>query len=64
VSRLDPSAWTARWSGTNQPTPWMNRRIFGTPSSHTRAPFTANVTAEGGGTTSPTLMGGGAGFSR
>ena len=43
---------------------WKNRRTFGTPASQTRAPAAASVSAEGGGTTTPTLMGGGTWFSR
>ena len=43
---------------------WTNRHTIGTPPSPTRAQIAANVTAEGGGNSSPTLMlGGGAGFS-
>jgi hypothetical protein len=42
---------------------WNNRHEFGTPTSQTRAPNLASVSAEGGGTVSPTL-GGGFGFSR
>jgi hypothetical protein len=60
---LGPSAW-ARPPRPYRPLLWMNRRTFVTPSSHTCAPITANVTAEGGGTTRPTLMGGGAEFLR
>ena len=40
-----------------------NRHAIVTPGSHIRALGAANVTAEGGGTASPTL-GGGIGFSR
>ena len=40
-----------------------NRHTIGTQASHTGAPLAANVTAEGGGTTTPTL-GGGIWFSR
>ena len=43
---------------------WTNRRTFGTPPSQTRAPSACSVSAEGGGTTTPTLMGGGTLFSR
>jgi hypothetical protein len=43
---------------------WTNRHAFGTPASQTRAPAAASVSAEGGGTTTPTLMGGGTWFSR
>jgi hypothetical protein len=43
---------------------WTNRHTFGTPASQTRAPAAASVSAEGGGTTTPTLMGGGTLFSR
>jgi len=43
---------------------WTNRHTFGTPESQTRAPEAASVSAEGGGTTTPTLMGGGTLFSR
>jgi len=43
---------------------WTNRHTFGTPTTQTRAPATASVSAEGGGTTTPTLMGGGILFSR
>jgi len=42
---------------------WTNQRTIGTAASHTGAPLAANVTAEGGGTTTPTL-GGGIWFSR
>ena len=42
---------------------WKNRRTFGTPAAQTRAPAAASVSAEGGGTVTPTL-GGGIGFSR
>jgi hypothetical protein len=42
---------------------WANRHTIGTPASHTGAPLAANVTAEGGGTRTPTL-GGGIRFSR
>jgi hypothetical protein len=49
--------------GTNPGRPRTNRHTIGTPASHTGAPLAANVTAEGGGTTTPTL-GGGIGFSR
>ena len=45
-------------------TPWSDRRTSGALASRTCAPGAANVTAEGGGTTHPTLMGGGIGFSR
>ena len=48
---------------TNPGRPWANRHTIGTQASHTGAPPTANVTAEGGGTTTPTL-GGGIWFSR
>ncbi len=40
-----------------------NRHAIVTPGSHIRAFSAASVTAEGGGTASPTL-GGGIGFSR
>jgi len=40
-----------------------DRHEFGTPTSQTRAPKPASVSAEGGGTVTPTL-GGGFGFSR
>ena len=40
-----------------------DRHDFGTPPSQTRAPSLASVSAEGGGTFTPTL-GGGIGFSR
>ena len=43
---------------------WTNRLTFGTPTTQTRAPATASVSAEGGGTTTPALMGGGILFSR
>ena len=43
---------------------WINRHTFGTPTTQTRAPATASVSAEGGGTTTPALMGGGILFSR
>jgi hypothetical protein len=43
---------------------WTNRHTFGAPTTQTRAPATASVSAEGGGTTTPTLMGGGILFSR
>ena len=42
---------------------WRNRHTIGTRTSHTGAPIAVNVTAEGGGTTTPTL-GGGLMFSR
>ena len=42
---------------------WTNRHTVGARASHTGAPIAANVAAEGGGTTSPTL-GGGLCFSR
>jgi hypothetical protein len=47
-------------------TPWLwtNWHETVTAAAQTRAPRAANVTAEGGGTTNPTLMGGGIGFSR
>ncbi len=45
-------------------TPGTNRHTFGTPATQTRAPATGSVSAEGGGTTTPTLMGGGTRFSR
>jgi len=35
-----------------------------TPASQTRAPLTGSVSAEGGGTTTPTQEGGGLVFSR
>jgi len=44
--------------------PGTDRHVFGTHASQTRAPNPASVSAEGGGTGSPTLMGGGTGFSR
>ena len=37
---------------------WTNRHTIGTQATHTSAPLAANVTAEGGGTTTPTLGGG------
>jgi len=43
---------------------WTNRHTFGAPTTQTRAPATASVSAEGGGTTTPALMGGGILFSR
>ena len=43
---------------------WTNRREIGTPATQPRAPRSGSVTAEGGGTTNPTLVGGGIGFSR
>jgi hypothetical protein len=43
--------------------PWSNRLEFGSQPSQTRAPNLASVSAEGGGTVTPTL-GGGIGFSR
>jgi len=43
---------------------WTNRLTFGAPTTQTRAPAAASVSAEGGGTTTPTLMGGGILFSR
>jgi len=43
---------------------WTNRHTSGTPASQTRVPAPASVSAEGGGTTTPTLMGGGTLFSR
>jgi hypothetical protein len=43
---------------------WTNWHTFGTPPSQTRAPSACSVSAEGGGTTTPTLMGGGTLFSR
>jgi hypothetical protein len=43
---------------------WTNRHSFGAPASQTRAPAAASVSAEGGGTTTPTLRGGGTLFSR
>ena len=43
--------------------PWTNRHTIGTQASHTGAPLAGNVTAEGGGTRTPTL-GGGIRFSR
>ena len=43
---------------------WTNRHTFGAPTTQTRAPTTASVSAEGGGTTTPALMGGGILFSR
>jgi hypothetical protein len=43
---------------------WTNRHTFGAPASQTRAPAAVSVSAEGGGTTTPTLMGGGTLFSR
>jgi len=43
--------------------PWTNPHTIGTPPSHTGALLTGNVTAEGGGKTTPTL-GRGNGFSR
>jgi len=48
---------------TNRPRGWTNRHTIGTRALHTGAPIAANVTAEGGGTTTPTL-GGGFMFSR
>jgi hypothetical protein len=48
---------------TNPGRPWSNRHTIGTQASHTGAPLAANVTAEGGGTGTPTL-GGGIRFSR
>jgi len=44
--------------------PGTNRHISGTDASQTCAPNPDNVSAEGGGIGSPTLMGGGTGFSR
>jgi hypothetical protein len=49
--------------GTNPGRAWANRHTLGTPALHTGAPLAANVTAEGGGTRTPTL-GGGIRFSR
>jgi hypothetical protein len=43
---------------------WTNRHTFGASTTQTRAPATASVSAEGGGTTTPALMGGGILFSR
>jgi hypothetical protein len=43
---------------------WTNLREIVTPPTQTYAPLPANVTAVGGGTTSPALEGGGIGFSR
>jgi hypothetical protein len=43
---------------------WTNRHTFGTPATQTCAQAVASVSAEGGGTTIPTLMGGGTRFSR
>jgi hypothetical protein len=43
---------------------WTNWHTSGTPASQTRAPGLTSVSAEGGGTTTPTLMGGGTLFSR
>ena len=43
---------------------WTNRHTVGTGPSQTCAPAAASVSAEGGGTTTPTLMGGGTLFSR
>jgi hypothetical protein len=48
---------------TNPGRPWTNQHTIGMQASHTGAPLAANVTAEGGGTTTPTL-GGGVRFSR
>jgi hypothetical protein len=48
---------------SNTGRPWTNRHTIGTQASHTGAPNAANVPAEGGGTTTPTL-GGGIWFSR
>jgi hypothetical protein len=49
-------------TGSAQPL-WTNRRELAPLPTHTRAPNTGSVTAEGGGTTTPTL-GGGFWFSR
>jgi hypothetical protein len=43
---------------------WMNRHTFGPPATQICASAAASVSAEGGGTTTPTLMGGGTRFSR
>jgi len=43
---------------------WTKRPTSGTAASQTRAPGAGSVSAEGGGTTTPTLMGGGTWFSR
>jgi hypothetical protein len=43
---------------------WTNRCEVVTPAAQTRARRGGNVTAEGGGTTNPTLEGGGIRFSR
>jgi hypothetical protein len=42
---------------------WSDRRDFGTHAAQTRALYRASVSAEGGGTVTPTL-GGGFGFTR
>jgi hypothetical protein len=49
--------------GPNPRRPWTNRQTIGTLASHTGAALAGNVTAEGGGTRTPTL-GGGIRFSR
>jgi hypothetical protein len=49
-------------AGSPQPL-WTNRHELASPPTNTRAPDTCSVTAEGGGTTTPTL-GGGFWFSR
>jgi hypothetical protein len=43
---------------------WTNRHASGASPAQTCAPAAASVSAEGGGTTTPTLMGGGTLFSR
>ncbi len=43
---------------------WTNRHTSGTPTTQTCAPTAGSVSAEGGGTATPTLMGGGTLFSR
>ena len=43
---------------------WTNRHTFCPPASQKRAPAAGSVSAEGGGATTPTLMGGGTWFSR
>jgi hypothetical protein len=43
---------------------WTNRHASGASPAQTCAPAPASVSAEGGGTTTPTLMGGGTMFSR
>ena len=62
-ARRWPNTRRELWPAETPSRLWMNRHAFGANAAQTREPEAASVTAEGGGTTTPTL-GGGFWFSR